>query len=491
MSERTRQIINKLRQGDASVLPADLLPADLWPDAVPGQDDPESDSTRGPESTGPHAARPTNPFRSFQQFWNSYDRPADDVASESSDRSSLNESWQRDWFASAGSCMDAYLSSPFFLRTMKQHIDTLIRSRRASDEAGRPCVDDNSGQSQSARFREAAATPHDVVLESRTFRLLRYRGEHPIGLVEPILICFALVNRPYILDLQIDRSVVRHLLARGFEVYLIDWIAPTRAERSLRLRDYVCVFLKQAADWVCGQSGSASINLLGYCMGGTMSTLFAALNQRQVRNLVLLATPIDFGGETGILNVWAKEEYFDVDAFIDAYGNCPGWFLQSCFQLMKPVQNFAEKYINLCEKLEDDAFLENFLAIERWANDNVPVAGETFREYVKWLYWENRLVNGNMRLDNLPVRLENIVCPLLLLTADGDYLVPPASTLAIRNHVQSAEVTCQSVEAGHIGLAVSSKAHRSLWPEAANWIAEHSTIRKVERNSPHSPTGTE
>jgi polyhydroxyalkanoate synthase len=144
---------------------------------------------------------------------------------------------------------------------------------------------------------------------------------------------------------------------------------------------------------------------------------------------------------------------------------------------MKPVQSFAEKYITLSERMNDEAFLENFLAMERWANDNIPVAGETFREYVKMLYRENRIVKGEMRLNETPIRLENIVCPLLLLTASSDHLVPPQSTLAIQEHGNSTELTSLSVDAGHIGLAVSSKAHRKLWPVAAKWIADHSTTR--------------
>ncbi len=96
--------------------------------------------------------------------------------------------------------------------------------------------------------------------------------------------------------------------------------------------------------------------------------------------------------------MWARKDYFDVDKLIDAFGNCPGEFLQFCFQLMKPVQNFAEKQFTFCENLDDAAFLDNFVAVERWANDSIPVAGETFREYVKALFQQNELVQGKMSL---------------------------------------------------------------------------------------------
>jgi polyhydroxyalkanoate synthase len=330
---------------------------------------------------------------------------------------------------------------------------------------------------QIARDVKVATTPHDVVYEEDSLKLLRYRNTHSIDFAEPILVCFALVNRPYILDLQPDRSVVRQLLKRGFDVYLIDWGVPTAADRTLRLNDYVCGFLKNVVDFVSVHSNSRRINLLGYCMGGTMSAMYTALYPDRVKNLILMAAPIDFSGDECLLNLWTREEYFDVDAFIDAFGNCPGSFLQTSFQLMKPVQNYFEKLTGFAEKMDDDGFLENFFAMERWGNDNIPVAGETFREFVKYLYQRNQLVNGEFELRDKPVKLEAINCPLLTLTAEHDHLVPPCSTLAIEDHVSSKFVHHMSINAGHIGLAVSSKAHAQLWPDAAMWIADHSTNR--------------
>src|SRR6266508_764075 len=115
-------------------------------------------------------------------------------------------------------------------------------------------------------------TPHDVVYEESSLKLLRYRND-VVAYREPVLICYALVNRPYILDLQPERSVVRQLLRRGFDVYLIDWGIPTAADRTMRLHDYVCGLLKNVVTFVRDQAGGPALNLLGYCMGGTMSAM--------------------------------------------------------------------------------------------------------------------------------------------------------------------------------------------------------------------------
>src|SRR5262249_11043390 len=153
--------------------------------------------------------------------------------------------------------------------------------------------------------------------------------------------------------------------------------------------------------------GDENLHLFGYCMGGTMSTMFTAVFPEIVRTLTLLAAPIDFSGTDGLLNHWTQEKYFDVDRLIDAYGNCPATLLQSAFQLMKPVQNFVEKYTSFYENMHDENYLDNFFAMERWGQDNIPVAGETFREFVKCLYQRNQLVKGEFKLRyDTPIKLE-------------------------------------------------------------------------------------
>jgi polyhydroxyalkanoate synthase len=321
-------------------------------------------------------------------------------------------------------------------------------------------------------------SPHDVVYEEVSLRLLRYRNEHGVSKRQPVLICYALVNRPYILDLQPQRSVVQQLLNGGFDVYLIDWGVPTAADRSMRLEDYVCGLMKNVVSFVLRETEQPKLHLFGYCMGGTMSTLFTALYPELVHTLSLMATPIDFSGDECLLHVWTNEKYFDVDRLIDTYGNCPAPMLQAAFQLMKPVQNFVEKYANFYENMHDDGFLENYFAMEKWGQDNIPVAGETFRQFVKCLYQRNELVRGQFRLKNILVKLERIACPLLLMTAKFDHLVLPKSTLALAEHVRSSEIKKLSIAAGHVGLAVSSKAHRQFWPEVVRWLGEHSTLKE-------------
>ena len=210
-------------------------------------------------------------------------------------------------------------------------------------------------------------------------------------------------------------------------------------------------------------------------MGGTLSTLYGALNPGAVKTLTLLASPIDFAATESLLNLWMQGGVFDVDALLDAYGNCPAWFLQSVFLFMNPIRNFFDKTIAFWEQMSDPDKLSSTLALERWLNDNIPVAGATFRQFVENLFQRNELVRGELHLGARRIDLARITCPLLLLTASNDHLVAPASTEGIRPHVGSRDVTSMPIDAGHVGLVVGGKAHAKVWPQATRWAAERST----------------
>jgi polyhydroxyalkanoate synthase len=336
-----------------------------------------------------------------------------------------------------------------------------------------------------ANETRVGSTPHDVVFERGTLRLLRYRRETPALYAEPVLFCYALINRHYILDLQPGKSVVERYLEQGFDVYMVDWGVPSDDDCHLKLDDYIFVFLAQVVDFVLRAHKRQTLHLLGYCMGGTMSSIFTAVHPERIKSLTLIAAPLDFSGRESLLNLWTDAKYFDVDAFVDAQGNCPAAFLQACFLLMKPVQNLYEKHAAVIDQLDNAQFVSSYLAMEYWVNDNIPVAGETFREFVKKLYQQNELVRGQLHIGGYRIDLARIECPLLVMTARNDHLVAPSSTEGLLPHVRSADTTKMSIDAGHVGLVVGGKAHKSFWPQATRWLAAKSATvsRKIERSA--------
>lgn len=320
---------------------------------------------------------------------------------------------------------------------------------------------------------QIGTTPHDVVFTENKLRLLHYRPVVKNPTAVPLIMIFALINRPSILDLKPGRSVVEVLVNKGIDVYLIDWGAPGDEDKDLDFNHYINRYIKQVVKKVKKLSGSDKVSILGYCMGGTMSAMYTALYPEDVQNLILLTAGIDYKVE-GTLGLWGDKENFDVDKFIDAYGNAPPEFLQSGFLFLKPVQNMISKYVNFYENVDNEAFVENFLAMEKWLNDNIAVPGEIFREFIKYLYQENRLVENKLEINGKLVELKNIKCPVMNLIAEHDHLVPPESSIGFNDLISSTDKETIVFPSGHIGLSVSGKSLKGLWPDVADWLIERS-----------------
>ena len=318
------------------------------------------------------------------------------------------------------------------------------------------------------------ATPSHIVSREDNVRLLRYEHDVEKRYATPLLFVFALVNRPYILDLRPGKSVVRHFLDQGMDVFNVDWGVPSDGDRHLGLKDYVLRYIDNAVDHIRDRTGSEQVNLLGYCMGGTMTAMYAALRPEKVRNLILLTAPVDWSHRENLLSLWTDARYFNIDKMIEVYGNAPAQWLQWSFLMLNPVQNLVEKYITLYENIDDERFLDDFLAMETWLNDNIPVAGEVFREFVKYMFQQNRLIRGELEVGNERVDFRRITCAVLNLIAQNDHLVPPNQSLPFNDAVGSADRRTITFPAGHIGMAVGSKAHRELWPKVCEWLGERS-----------------
>lgn len=329
------------------------------------------------------------------------------------------------------------------------------------------------GLFQRARQVRKGVTTSEVVYEEDRLKLLHFiNGDKPRH-ETPLVFVYALVNRPYILDLKKGRSVVSNFVERGFDTYLVDWGVPADADRYLTLDDYINGYLINVMDFLRERTGVKRLNVLGYCMGGTMSTIFTALHQNFVKNLILLAAPIDFGGRDGLLSVWTQSRYFDVDKFVDAFGNCPAEFLQASFLLMRPVHNLIQKPLDFYEHMHEEKYLEDFLTTEAWLQDNIPVPGEVYREFVKYLYQQNLLVQGRLAVGKHVVKLDKITCPVLNLIAGQDDLVPCSQSLPFTDFVGSKDrknIILQGC--GHIGLAIGGRAQKELWPQACDWLEQ-------------------
>lgn len=325
---------------------------------------------------------------------------------------------------------------------------------------------------------QIGVTPKEEVYREDKVVLYRFTPKMDHSLNIPILIVYALINRPYIVDLQEGRSFVDNLLKLGLDIYLIDWGYPSRADRWLTLDDYINGYINNCVDVVRERHSLDQINLLGICQGGAFSLCYSSLYPEKVKNLITMVTPVDFHIKEGLLNVWGGctlgSQALDVDLMVDTLGNIPGDFLNLEFLMLKPFQLGVEKYIDLLEIVEREDKLVNFLRMEKWIFDSPDQAGEAYRQFMKDFYQGNKLIEGEIEIGEKRVDLGSIRIPILNIYAEHDHLVPPASSWALEKYVASVDYTVRSFPVGHIGMYVSSKVQRDLPPTIVDWLKARS-----------------
>ena len=316
------------------------------------------------------------------------------------------------------------------------------------------------------------ATPREQVWRDGKVVLYRFRGERAPTAKTPLLIAYALVNRPYMVDLQDDRSLVKGLLARGEDVYVIDWGYPDRSDRFLTLEDYIERFLGGAIEHLCRTHGLPAVNLLGICQGGAFSLCYAALHPQRVKNLVTMVTPVDFHTPDNMLSNWNRE--IDVDLLVDTLGNVPADMMNFTYLMLKPWRLFAQKYVGMADILDDRKALEDFLRMEQWIFDSPDQAGEAFREFSKQFFQENRFVTGGAKVGEREVHLGLVEMPVLNIYAEQDHLVPPDASRALRDLAGTRDYTELSFKGGHIGIYVSGRAQKEVPQTIHDWLAKRS-----------------
>ena len=271
------------------------------------------------------------------------------------------------------------------------------------------------------------ATPKDVVWRRGRAQLWRYRRGPAVRYAPPVVIVHSLVSRSYILDLRPGSSMVEYLVNAGLDVFMLDWGVPDELDADNGLATYVDGYLPRALAAVRRETGCREVTLAGYCLGGLMAALYAAgRDDAAVRNLVLMATPIDFD-EMGSMVAALREGRLSAEDLIDATGNVPAEALYSGFYMLAPTTEIAQK-ATLLENLWNDQFVEGFQAMAQWSRDHVPFPGAAFREVAELLVRENALMSGRIRVGDRVVDLGRVRGEVLVAMAERDNVVPSGAT---------------------------------------------------------------
>ena len=311
-------------------------------------------------------------------------------------------------------------------------------------------------------------TPKQEVWRDGKVVLYRFESDAKLKSKLPLLICYALVNRPYMVDLQEDKSLVRQLLALGHDVYILDWGYPDRSDRFLTLEDYIERYIDGAVTALTEQLDIPAVNLLGICQGGVLSLCYTSLHPDKVQNLITMVTPVDFHTEDNMLSNWTRD--IDVDLMVDTVGNISADTMNFSYMMLKPWRLFVQKYVGVFDLMDNKKSMEDFLRMEKWIFDSPAQAGETFREFVKLFYQQNAFMNGGLQIGDQHVELENITMPVLNIFAQQDHLVPPSASQPLGGLIGSEDYSELSFKGGHIGIYVSSRAQKEVPSAIHDWL---------------------
>ncbi len=314
---------------------------------------------------------------------------------------------------------------------------------------------------------DALGDDHDVDLDA-TFPT-------PVLLVPPLMV------RPYVYDLRPNHSFVRHLRDRGFKTYVLDFGVPDEQDETLRLEHYVYTFLPAAIDAVRRHSGSDQVSIVGYCMGGIFGLLYTAAHHEKVSptggastvaNLVTIGAPINFD-KLGIISLAARFGQGFVDRLMDRLGNVPSIGAELGFKMMSGSR-LVTKWVDLASNLYDEEYVRGFDAVNTWVNDMLPYPREAFKQMVKDVVGQNKILRRELELGGRRIDLGVIDVPLLALAGRSDNIATLASTRAVLQSVGSTDKTFVEVPGGHVGVVAGSTAPTAVWQRVSDWLAPRS-----------------
>lgn len=332
---------------------------------------------------------------------------------------------------------------------------------------------------------EAGRTPKETVWSRGPAKLYRYEPAAQKRYPVPVLMVYAYILKPYILDLVPGNSFVEHLLGEGYDVFLLDWGIPGPGDRDLSFENYVLDYLPEAVERVLRISSAQEYTLLGHCMGGTITAMYATLFPEKLRNLVLLAAPTDFAPEDpGLLGLWTlfsrnSEAFFDPDLLAEAFGNIPEELPErligvGTFATRPLADQYAAWFRATLRGFMPEVAVESWLAVSRWVDDGTPFPGEAFRQWIRSFYQRNKLVKGEIRLRGRRVDLSNVTASLLNIAGAKDIICPPSQTEATMDLVGSEDKEHLILDAGHVGLLASPAARETFWPRIEDWLQARS-----------------
>ncbi|WIV66885.1 alpha/beta fold hydrolase [Natrialbaceae archaeon AArc-T1-2] len=321
---------------------------------------------------------------------------------------------------------------------------------------------------------EPGQTPYTVVHEEPLVDLRRYEPA-AVDATErraPIMIVYPFINDPSILDFRPERSVIRGFLERGFPVYVLEWTDASPLDRSRGLDDVVGRTLARCVAFARRDADAEAVHLLGYSTGAPLAAAYAGLYSDTVRTLTLQGAPLDFdaGGSVGQLRSIARR--LDLEQVAETFDVVPASFLEAGFVLRKPVEYAITNPLRLWDRFDDDEYVEDVARKLAWTVDGPAIPAAFFREFVRRLLVENRLVREELCVNGRTVALEDVSMPVLLVVGRDDAFVPPEASVPFLDVIGSEDTEVREFPTGHVGLSTAPDVHDADggWPSVRDWL---------------------
>lgn len=351
----------------------------------------------------------------------------------------------------------------------------------------------------SDNFIVSNLSPYDVIYRDRIMSVRRYMpldedqvivGDEVIQVEKkqhrvPLVLVPPLAATSMIFDLLPQRSIVRYFLAKGFDVYLIDWGEVTADHSDISLETYVLDWMPAALEQVRKVSGQAEVSIFSYCMGGLLSLMYAAASKDpNIRNIVTVASPVDMH-QSGVAGRVLAATYRPAQivsqvlnlSLMDLpsrYLHIPGWVSSTVFKLTNPMGSIIS-YWELLVNMWDREYIKTHHTMKQWFDDMVDYPGETIKGMAVHMAINNNMAKGKMRMGDGHADFEKINSAILAFAGDTDKLVSKKAARKVLEIVSSEDKEFCVVPGGHAGVFAGSKAPRNTWEISADWLADRSS----------------
>ncbi|KHF39995.1 hydroxyalkanoic acid synthase [Halalkalibacter okhensis] len=287
----------------------------------------------------------------------------------------------------------------------------------------------------------------------------------------PLFLIYSLMNESYILDLAPGLSMIEAFTKEGYDVYLLDFGKPGYEDNDITLDDYILTYIEKGVQRALLHAKSNEISIVGYCLGGTLATIYTALAKEPIRNLILFAPPINFS-DSPWMPQWfdqLKNNKINVDDLLGEYGVIPAKIVGWGMRLATSPFTYSS-YLSLVQRADHPDSVRKWRLFNRWVNGHIPFSGATLKKLINDIIRDNKLINNELIINQQPVLLSNINANLLLISTSGDQLVPENLSLPLIKKVSSPDKLYKRVKGGHVTLAMTGEIPEFL----QEWLSKRS-----------------